>query len=247
MPSCLSPLDPGGPRAPTRVMLADDHRLLREGVRRALEEAEIKVVAEASDGQEAVRVAERTLPQVILMDVSMPVLDGIGATRAILARRPELAVIMLTMFTDPVTLAKVHQSGALGWLGKDCTGEEIVTAVRLAASGGSPNERHPTPAPGLATRGPAAAIPGWSTDGRRAPRALTEQSPAPTDSGLTAREREVLQLVAEGASTAQLAARLYISPRTVKNHLASIYAKLEARDRTEALVQAARRGIVSLR
>lgn len=212
-------------------MLADDHRLLREGVRRALEDAHMEVVAEASDGQEAVRAAERTRPQVVLMDVSMPVLDGIGATRAILARTPQLAVIMLTMFSDPRTLARVEQAGAVGWLGKDCTSEEIVQAVEVAASGASLGSRG---AGGLA----------WAPG--RLPPAGTAPPAAPTDGGLTAREREVLQLIAQGASTAQLAARMYISPRTVKNHLASIYAKLGARDRTEALVQASRLGIVNL-
>jgi DNA-binding NarL/FixJ family response regulator len=202
-------------------MLADDHRLLREGVRRALEDAGMSVVAEAGTGQEALRLAERCQPQVVLMDISMPILDGIGATRALLRQKPALPIIMLTMFTDPVTLNRVAQAGAVGWLGKDCTTDEIVEAVQLAAAGSLQGNPLPVTTPAY-------------------------QGPAGPDHGLTAREVEVLTLVAQGASSAQLAARLYISPRTVKNHLASIYCKLDARDRTQALVEAARLGIVNL-
>lgn len=205
---------------PTRVVLVDDHRLLREGVRRALEDAGIAVVGEASDGQEAVGLIGRMQPEVVMMDVSMPVLDGIAATRVLVKRHPGLAIIMLTMFTDPGTLIRVREAGAVGWLGKDCTSDEIIEAVEMAAAG--------------------VTTVSWG-------RGLTASTPTRPAHGLTARECEVLSLVAEGASTAQLAARLYISPRTVKNHLASIYAKLDARDRTQALVQAARLGIVNLR
>ncbi len=209
-----APDESGASAGPIRVILADDHRLLREGVRRALEDAGMLVVAEAGNGQEALRLAERCHPQVVLMDISMPILDGIGATCALLKRQPGLAIIMLTMFTDPATLTRVAQAGAVGWLGKDCTTEQIIETVELAAAGRLQGKPVATPT------GPAR--------------------------GLTAREVEVLTLVAQGASSAQLAARLYISPRTVKNHLASIYDKLDARDRTQALVEAARRGIVKL-
>ncbi|MGH9130332.1 MAG: response regulator [Acidimicrobiales bacterium] len=204
-----------------RVVLADDHRLLREGVRRALEDAGMLVVGEASDGQEAIRLVDQLRPEVVLMDVAMPVLDGIAATRVLVQRHPQLAIIALTMFTDPTTLARVREAGAAGWLGKDCTSDEIVEAVRNTVAG--------------------TAMDAW------VPTSPTLPLPARSAHGLTARECEVLDLVAEGASTAQLASRLYISPRTVKNHLASIYAKLDARDRTQALVQAAKLGIVHLR
>jgi two-component system, NarL family, response regulator DegU len=212
------------PEAPmTRVLLADDHQLLREGLRRYLEEAGLDVVGEAADGEEAVRLAERTRPDVVLMDVTMPVLDGIEATRQLLTVLPGTPVVMLTMHADADTAQRALDAGAAGYLLKDCSTDEVATAVARAAQGDR------SIAPDV-----AAAL----------DRHALHQ--ADVDEVLTKREREVLQLIADGLSTKDAARVLYISIKTVKNHLASIYAKLDARDRTQAVVSAARLGIVRL-
>jgi DNA-binding NarL/FixJ family response regulator len=207
----------------TRVLLADDHQLLREGLRRYLEEAGLDVVGEACDGEEAVRLAESTHPDVVLMDVTMPVLDGIEATRQLLTVLPGTPVVMLTMHADADTAQRALDAGAAGYLLKDCSTDEVASAVARAARGDR------SIAPDV-----AAAL----------DRQVAHQ--ADVDEVLTKREREVLQLIAEGLSTKDAARALYISIKTVKNHLASIYAKLDARDRTQAVVSAARLGIVRL-
>ena len=217
-----------------RLLLADDHTMLREGLRRSMEGEGFDVVGEASDGDEAVRLAEELKPDVVLMDVSMPVMDGIEATRLLRERLPDTQVVMLTMHADHVVLVRALRAGASGYLVKDCTTDEIVNTIRQAASGDT------TVSAGLAAAMLAQA------------KSLTEEAPAsatpPTGEEpiISKREEEVLQLIAEGASTPEVAERLYISVKTVKNHLASIYQKLDTRDRTQAVLQAVRMGIVRL-
>jgi DNA-binding NarL/FixJ family response regulator len=209
--------------APIRLMLADDHTMLRESLRRAMEAEGLEVVGEAGDGEEAARLAEQLRPDVVLMDVSMPVLDGVEATRLIAQQTPGVAVVMLTMHADADVVARAIKAGAVGYLVKDCTTEELVRTVRQAASGDT-------------------AI---STE--LAASMLTEmRTPAAAESVLSKREEEVLQRIAEGASTTEVAEQLFISVKTVKNHLASIYEKLDARDRTQAVLQAVKMGIVRL-
>jgi two-component system, NarL family, response regulator DegU len=217
-----------GDRVSIRLMLADDHRMLREGLRRSMTEHGFDVVGEASDGAEAVDMAQELTPDVILMDVTMPELDGVEATRLVKAANPAIRVIMLTMHADQEVLAAAIRSGASGYLVKDCSTEEIADAIRSAVSGET-------------TLSPALAASMLNEVRKLDPPEQPEE-----DRVVTKREEEVLQLIADGCSTPEVAERLYISQKTVKNHLASIYQKLDARDRTQAVLQAVRMGIVSL-
>ena len=212
----------------TRLLLADDHRMLRDSLRRSLEEQGFDVVGEAADGAEAVRLAQALEPDVVLMDVSMPDLDGVEATRQISRVVPGSQVVMLTMHADGDVMARAIQAGAVGYLVKDCSIDDVVSAVRLAASGES------VLSPELATSMLADVKKGARNSGN---------GDAPV---ISAREEEVLQLVADGLSLPEVATALYISVKTVKNHLASIYAKLDARDRTQAVLRAVRMGIIRL-
>ncbi|MDQ3462894.1 MAG: response regulator [Actinomycetota bacterium] len=185
-----------------RVVVADDHRILREGLRRALEGQGIEVVGEAGDGDEAVELAGALRPDVVLMDVTMPVLDGVEATRRIRLELPDVRVVMLTMHADEATMARAIRAGADGYLVKDCTSDEIGETLRLVAAGQTAVSPHV-----------AASM-------------LREVQALPSGTGeeiVSKREEEVLQLIADGCSSAEVAQRLYISQKTVKNHLASIY------------------------
>jgi len=214
---------------PIRLMLADDHRMLREGLRRSLFDEGFDVVGEASDGDEAVRLADSIRPDVILMDVTMPDVDGVEATRRIHQQHPEIRIVMLTMHADKSVIAEALRAGASGYLVKDCSTDEIADAVRLAASDD-------------ASLSPELATAMLHEVRRLDPDAVADDA----DRVVTKREVEVLQLIADGCSTPEVAERLYISQKTVKNHLASIYHKLDARDRTQAVLQAVRMGIVRL-
>ncbi len=214
-------------RPPIRLMLADDHRMLREGLRRSMLEQGFDVVGEACDGAEAVEMAARLQPEVILMDVTMPGLDGVEATRRVRSALPHVRVVMLTMHADQDVLADAVRAGASGYLVKDCSTEEIADAVRMAANGET------ALSPQLAAS--------MLQEVRRLDQPVHEEERI-----ITRREEEVLQLIADGCSTPEVAERLYISQKTVKNHLASIYQKLDARDRTQAVLRAVRMGIVSL-
>jgi DNA-binding NarL/FixJ family response regulator len=212
----------------TKLLLADDHRMLRDSLRRSMEEHGFDVVGEAADGAEAVQMALALEPDVVLMDVSMPNLDGVEATRQISRVVPGSQVVMLTMHADGEVMARAIQAGAIGYLVKDCSIDDVVSAVRLAASGES------VLSPGLASS--------MLLDVKKSGRGAANGD-APV---ISAREEEVLQLVADGLSLPEVAAALYISVKTVKNHLASIYAKLDARDRTQAVLRAVRMGIIRL-
>jgi DNA-binding NarL/FixJ family response regulator len=186
------------------------------------------VVGEARDGDEAVRLADELQPDVILMDVTMPEMDGVEACRQVRSQRPDTKVVMLTMHADQEVLANAIRAGACGYLVKDCSTEEIASAVRMAVSGET------VLSPQLAAS--------MLDEVRK-----LDQAPTPEDERVvTRREEEVLQLIADGCSTPEVAEQLYISQKTVKNHLASIYQKLDARDRTQAVLQAVRMGIVHL-
>ncbi len=211
----------------TRLVLADDHRMLRDSLRRSLEEHGFEVAGEAADGAEAVRLAGSLRPDVVLMDVSMPVLDGVEATRQLCRLVPDSRVVMLTMHADGDVIARAIQAGAVGYLVKDCSIDDVVSTIRMAASGES-------------MLSPALAVSMLAT---------AKKTPPDADDGtptISAREEEVLQLVADGLSLPEVAAALFISVKTVKNHLASIYAKLDARDRTQAVLRAVRMGIIRL-
>ena len=210
-----------------RLLLADDHRMLREWLRRTLEEEGLEVVGEAADGEEALRLAAKLRPDVVLMDVTMPVLDGVEATRQLHEHLPEIPVVILTMHADREVLARAIRAGAAGYLVKDCSTDEVVRTVRLAASGET------ALSPELAAS--------MLAEAQRVDTPAEELEPI-----ISRREEEVLQLVADGLSTSEVAAKLYISIKTVKNHLASIYEKLDSRDRTQAVLRAVRMGIIRL-
>ncbi|MDQ3978688.1 MAG: response regulator transcription factor [Actinomycetota bacterium] len=201
--------------------------MLRQGLRRSLEDFGVDVVGEAADGHEAVELARRLRPDVVLMDVSMPVLDGIEATRAVRREVRDTQVVMLTMHSDTDLIARALQAGAAGYLVKDCSIEEVVDAVRMAASDWA------TLSPNIASS--------MLAEVERFNRPRKGEEPV-----ISAREEEVLQLVADGCTLPEVAEKLFISQKTVKNHLASIYEKLDARDRTQAVLRAVRMGIVRL-
>jgi two-component system response regulator DegU len=211
-----------------RLILVDDHKMLREGLRRSLEELGFAVIAEAGDGEEGVRLAAAMRPDVMLMDVSMSEMDGVEATRQIVERNPNAKVVMLTMHADRDVVDRALKAGAVGYLTKDCSIDEVAEAVRMAANGET-------------ALSPALAA-GFLAEARK----LDSGAERDEDRIITRREEEVLQLIADGCSTPEVAAKLYISQKTVKNHLASIYEKLNARDRTQAVITAVRMGIITL-
>jgi DNA-binding NarL/FixJ family response regulator len=212
-----------------RVLLADDQELFREGLRLILETSEdIAVAGEAADGFEAVRQARLLEPDVVLMDVRMPRLDGLEATRRILAQRSQTRVIVLTTFDLDEYVYAAMKAGASGFLLKDLRRDQLIGAIRTAATGD-------------ALLAPAVI------------RRLIERfcgEPPPTDglpesmSELTARELEVLKLVAGGLSNRQIGESLFLSEATIKTHLAHVYAKLSVRDRVQAVVLAYETGLV---
>ena len=213
------------------VFIADDQAMVRQGFGALLgAQPDISVIGDAPDGKAAVAEVARLQPDVVLMDVSMPDVDGVEATRRIHEQYPDVAVVMLTMHADESVIADAIRAGAVGYLVKDCSIDEIAAAIRLAA-----NED--------ADLSPALA--GAMLDEVR----KLEPVPAANEADrvITSREVDVLQLIADGCSTPEVAAQLYISQKTVKNHLASIYHKLDARDRTQAVLQAVRMGIVRIR
>jgi len=194
--------------------------MLRQGIRRALESEGIKVVAEASDGASAIRLALEHKPDVVLMDVSMPGMDGVEAARRLVEADGRQRVVMLTMHIDRDVIDRAIRAGAVGYLTKDSSISEVILAIQLAANGDRP----------MSPRLAAAML----DEARR------------DDALISVREEEVLQIVADGYGTNEIAERLYISGKTVKNHLASIYEKLNARDRTQAVLMAVKMGIVKL-
>lgn len=210
----------------TRVLLVDDHELVRQGIAAMLHGTnELQVVGEAKTGREALEVARRELPDVVLMDVRMPDMDGLEATKRIKEERPRTAVIMLTMHDNPTYLRDAVRAGAAGYLLKDVSKEELIDAVKQVATGG-------------------AFIESQMLKGM-----LSEMKPSgaghsPAAKNLTKRESEILALVAEGMSNREIAEKLVLSPETVKSHVAAILEKLNVSDRTQAAIYAVRNGLV---
>jgi DNA-binding NarL/FixJ family response regulator len=204
-----------------RVLIADDHPLFREGMRGRLDRvADVAVVGEAASGDEAVELAHKLDPHVILMDIKMPGLNGIEATREIQQASPQIGVLVLTMFEDDDSVFAAMRAGAKGYLLKDSGGEGVVHAIRAVASGEA------VFGPGVAER-----IIGFFS----APRAAAPQRAFPE---LTEREEEVLSLVAQGKSNQQIARQLFVSLKTVRNHVSNILLKLQVADRAQAVIRA---------
>jgi two-component system, NarL family, response regulator LiaR len=209
---------------PIRVLLVDDHAVVREGLRAYLELQDgIEVAGEAADGAEGVAAAERLRPDVVLMDLVMPRLDGVGAMRELRRRLPSARVIVLTSFTDDERLLPAIQAGAAGYLLKNAQPQEIARAVRVAHDGQALLD------PSVAAR---------LVDAIAQPPGESPREP------LTAREREVLALVARGRANKAIAFELGVAEKTVKTHVSHVLAKLGLSDRTQAALYAVREGLV---
>jgi DNA-binding NarL/FixJ family response regulator len=204
-----------------RVLIADDHPLFREGMRGRLDRvADVAVVGEAASGDEAVELAHKLEPHIILMDIKMPGLNGIEATREIQRANPQIGILVLTMFEDDDSVFAAMRAGAKGYLLKDSGGEGVVHAIRAVASGEA------VFGPGVAER-----IIGYFS----APRTAAPQRAFPE---LTEREEEVLSLVAQGKSNREIARQLFVSLKTVRNHVSNILLKLQVADRAQAVIRA---------
>ncbi len=207
-----------------RVLLADDHALFRDGVRSLLEARGVEVVGEAGDGRDAVEAALRLRPDVVLMDITMPRMDGLEATRLIKAQLPQTKIVMLTVSDEDRTLFEAVKSGAQGYLLKNLQASEFFDLLAGIERGEAPISR------GLAGR----ILDEFAR--QRGP------SPSPEAEELTDREQEVLQAVSSGASNREVAAALHITENTVKFHMKNILDKLHLRSRAEVVAYAARRG-----
>lgn len=213
-----------------KILIADDHAFVREGTRRILEqEPDLEVVAEAGDGEEAVRLASDLKPDVAIIDVAMPKLDGIEATRQIKALCPDVAVLVLSAYDDDQFVFGLLEAGAAGYLLKSVRGHEIVDAIRAVDAGES--VLHPSVARKVLNRFASVS----SKAQRKKPLEL-----------LTDREMEVMRLVTKGLSNKDIADGLSLSVRTVQGHLAHIFNKLRVSSRTEAVVHALKEGWVTL-
>lgn len=214
-----------------RIMLAEDHAVVREGTRNLLElEPDFEVVGEAATGVEAVEVAGREHPDVAILDIGMPEMNGIEATRQIKARWPDINVLVLTAYDDDEYVFAFVEAGAAGYLLKDVPAEEVIRAVR-AVHAGEP-VLHPAVMKKLMAR--FAGQPAGSSIGASEVELLSE------------REREVLTLAARGLTNATIGDKLNLSPRTIQTHMRNIFAKLRVSSRTEAVVSAVRHGLVDI-
>jgi len=213
------------PRGPIRIVVADDHPLYRDGLRALVARtADLELVGEAATGIEAVEAVERTHPDVVLMDLRMPGMTGIEATRTILERRPETRVLILTMSENDDSLFAAMRAGARGYLPKDADSAELVHAIRAAAVG--------------------EVIFGQSIAAKVQTFFATTRAPAAAPfPELTDREDEVLELIAQGRSNAEIGTRLGISDKTVRNHVANVFSKLRVADRAQAIVRAREAGL----
>lgn len=223
----MSTLQPDAQR-PITVLLADDHPLLRDALKNALErEPDIRVVGEAANGEEAVRLVAETQPRVAIIDISMPVLSGIEVAQAIRAQRPQVSVLVLTVHDDSEHVRRMLEIGVAGYLTKDALGDQVVQAVRAVASGD-------------------VALSPAVLDRVVKPGAAAEEKPAHADSPLTERELSILRLTARGLTNTQMAAECGFSPRTVRGYLGTIFDKLNVANRTEAVAAGLRLGLISV-
>ena len=222
-----------------KVLLVDDQTLIRQGIRLLLEiEPDIQVVGQAADGRAALEQVEALHPDVVLMDVRMPEMDGVAATRTLSDRHPEVKVIILTTFEDDETVFEGLKAGARGYLLKDISSEEMAQAVRKVAAGEALIQSRLTRKV-LAEFSRMAT----ATDRQAAPKtgAMAEPLPVP----LTERELQVLQALAHGLSNREIADQLVITEGTVKNHVSSLIDKLGVRDRTQAVLKGQELGLIS--
>jgi two-component system, NarL family, response regulator LiaR len=220
--------EPQQTEAPIRIVIAEDHAFVQEGTRRLLDmEPDMHVIGVAPDGVEAIEIVERLDPTLVLMDISMPRMDGIEATRRIRAMKPELPILILSAYDDDQYVFALVEAGAAGYLLKDIRREELVDAIRSVSRGES--VLHPTIARKVMQR-----FGGYRGDQQSATDTLTE------------REVEVLRLAAGGAGNDAIALELGVSARTVQSHLSNVFAKLGVGSRTQAVIAALRQGLIRL-
>lgn len=211
---------------PVSVLLADDHPLYRRGLRQLLDGLDgVTVVGEVEDGEAAVEQAAALQPDVVVMDLNMPRVDGVSATRRLVAHSPHIGVLVLTMHEDDDSVFAAMRAGARGYLLKGADAAEIARAVQAVAGGEA-----------IFGASVARRVLDWFA----APRSSAVQEVFP---GLTEREHEVLDLIAAGRSNGDIAERLVLSPKTVRNHVSNIFAKLQVADRAEAIVRAREAGL----
>ena len=208
-----------------RVLLVDDQSIVREGLASLLQtKPDLEIVGEAENGRVAVERSLALQPDVVLMDIRMPVMDGVAATRILTTKAPQIKILVLTTFDDDEYVTQAMSYGARGYLLKDIPSEELAQAIRAV------NKGYTQLAPGLFEKVIAPPV--------------TRHEPPPELATLTPREREVLQLIARGYNNLEIAQQLYISERTVKNHVNSILRRLDLRDRTQAAILATTHSII---
>jgi len=212
-----------------RVLIVDDHTILRQGVKALLDNQEgIQVVGEAPDGREALKITDEVKPDVILMDIAMPGLNGLEATRRIKNKHPQIKILVLTMYTNEEYISQILKAGADGYLVKETAYDDLVSAIKAVQSG------------------EAFMSPSISKKVIKTYIQQSQRSEERAEDLLSSREREVLQLIAEGNSSKKIAELLFISPKTVENHRTHIMDKLNIHNRTGLIKYAIRKGIVDI-
>lgn len=212
------------------IIIADDHPLLRQALREVLErEPDFEIIAEAEDGEEAIKMADKYLPRIVIMDINMPKLNGLEAMKIIKEKHPEIVILALTVHTDDEYILEILQAGAAGYLVKSVYGDEIVQAIRAVASGDV--VLSPSVSKNLL---------------RHAAKYSTKPVALEHGEKLTIRELEILKLTAQGRSNKEIADILGLNLRTIKGHLTEVFSKLHVGSRTEAVIAALKLGIISI-
>jgi DNA-binding NarL/FixJ family response regulator len=218
-----------------KVLIADDHTLLRQGLRKIIElDGNIEIVGEAADGSDVINKARELAPDIILMDVKMPGIDGVEATRAIKRQNPEIKIIVLTMYNNKEYILEMIKAGAIGYVLKDIDGSELLKIIHAGYEGKSLFD------PMVATK----LLQEFNRLTERFGDSLTQD--ADGKHILTNREKEVLALVGKGLKNKEIARQLFISDKTVRNHVSNIMRKIKVHDRTQAALYAVRIGLISL-
>ncbi|MEO5886155.1 MAG: response regulator transcription factor [Anaerolineales bacterium] len=216
--------------SPIKLIIADDHKLFREGLKALLSVTDdIEIIGEAEDGDTALKKSGELQPDIVLMDINMPGLNGIQATQSILEKHPQTGIIMLTMLEDDASIFNAMRAGARGYLLKGADPQEVLNVIRAVAEG------HALFGPAIAMR-----LMSYFRELSLRPASAQINTPFPE---LTERELEVLRLISQGLNNQEIAQKLVLSPKTVRNHITSIFSKLQVADRAQAIVRAREAGV----